>query len=209
MKLLGRSKPNGLLFVGENNVAMNNPSSKMDHLVCFLPGTLALAATNGKPVTKESMRQMDPEDRRDLELAEELTRSCYEMYAQTTIGLAPEIVFWKQGENDDLLRYHQAPTTDISFSEQHRHSVPFDDENDAHTRFKGQFLTKSIENDFAIHQMDGHNLLRPETVESLFVLYHLTKKTIYREWGWRIFQAFEKYCKIPSGGYSSLVFGFN
>ena len=26
----------------------------------------------------------------------------------------------------------------------------------------------------------------------------------YREWGWQIFQAFEKYTKVDSGGYSSL-----
>ncbi len=51
---------------------------------------------------------------------------------------------------------------------------------------------------------DAHNLLRPETVESLFVLYRLTKDEQYREWGWKIFQAFERYAKVPEGGYSSI-----
>ncbi|KAI3684098.1 hypothetical protein L2E82_49949 [Cichorium intybus] len=36
------------------------------------------------------------------------------------------------------------------------------------------------------------NILRPETVESMFYLWHLIGDKIYQEWGWNIFQAFEK-----------------
>lgn len=50
---------------------------------------------------------------------------------------------------------------------------------------------------------DAHNLLRPETVESLFYLYRLTGDNKYREWGWKIFQAFETYAKLDDG-YSSI-----
>ncbi len=42
-------------------------------------------------------------------------------------------------------------------------------------------------------------LLRPETVESLYILNFLTKDPIYREWGWEIFQSIEKYCKTTYG----------
>ena len=45
---------------------------------------------------------------------------------------------------------------------------------------------------------------RPETVESLFYMYRLTKDERYREWGWEIFQAFEKYTKVEGGGYACL-----
>lgn len=41
-----------------------------------------------------------------------------------------------------------------------------------------------------------HNLLRPETVEALFVLWRTTGDTKYREWGWEIFEAFEKHCRV-------------
>jgi len=37
--------------------------------------------------------------------------------------------------------------------------------------------------------------LRPETVESLFILNKITGDPIYREWGWEIFQSIEKYCR--------------
>ncbi|EFC48917.1 alpha 1,2 mannosidase [Naegleria gruberi] len=47
-------------------------------------------------------------------------------------------------------------------------------------------------------------LLRPETVESIFIMYRVTGDEKYREWGWKIFQAIESKCKIASGGYSGL-----
>ena len=47
------------------------------------------------------------------------------------------------------------------------------------------------------------NLQRPETVESIFYMYRATKDSKYQEWGWKIFQAFEKYTRIESG-YTSI-----
>ena len=41
-----------------------------------------------------------------------------------------------------------------------------------------------------------HNLLRPETVESLFVMWRVTGRLVYREWGWAIFSAFETHCRV-------------
>ncbi|CAB9517990.1 oligosaccharide 1,2-alpha-mannosidase [Seminavis robusta] len=41
----------------------------------------------------------------------------------------------------------------------------------------------------------SENILRPEVVESLYILHSITKDPIYREWGWEIFQAIETYCK--------------
>ncbi|KAG8892012.1 mannosyl-oligosaccharide alpha-1,2-mannosidase [Tulasnella sp. 403] len=52
--------------------------------------------------------------------------------------------------------------------------------------------------------LDARYILRPETVESLFLAFRLTGDPIYRLYGWRIFQAIEKHCKVPSGGYSSI-----
>ena len=52
--------------------------------------------------------------------------------------------------------------------------------------------------------LDAHSLLRPETVESLFILYRLTGDKKYQQYGWDIFQAIEEHAKIATGGYSSL-----
>lgn len=48
-------------------------------------------------------------------------------------------------------------------------------------------------------------LNRPETVESLFTAFRLTGDKRYRDHGWEIFQAIEKHCRIPSGGYATIV----
>jgi len=58
--------------------------------------------------------------------------------------------------------------------------------------------------DIIVKNNDAHNLLRPETVESLFYLYQLTGNRTYQEWGWKIFEAFEKYTKVKDGGYTSI-----
>lgn len=59
---------------------------------------------------------------------------------------------------------------------------------------------------FLIDEISGHiipgvkrYLLRPETVESLFILYRVTGDEKYREYGWNIFEAIEKHCKVEFG----------
>jgi len=48
------------------------------------------------------------------------------------------------------------------------------------------------------------NFQRPETVESLFVLWQVTKDEKWRKYGWTIFQKFEKHLKVANG-YASLT----
>ncbi|KAI3800768.1 hypothetical protein L1987_28862 [Smallanthus sonchifolius] len=173
--LVKKSKPNGLVFVGELPSGINGGfSPKMDHLVCFLPGTLALGATKG--VTKAKAMEenlLTFEDLENLKLAEDLAKTCFEMYAVTSTGLAPEIAcFNSEGYSEEGL--------------------------------DGGNKTSEYIHDIVINHADRHNLLRPETVESFFILYRITEDSKYREWGWSIFEAFEKYTKVDSGGYSSL-----
>uniref|UniRef100_A0A804HK86 alpha-1,2-Mannosidase n=1 Tax=Homo sapiens TaxID=9606 RepID=A0A804HK86_HUMAN len=75
--LLRHSEPSKLTFVGE--LAHGRFSAKMDHLVCFLPGTLALGVYHGLPASH-------------MELAQELMETCYQMNRQMETGLSPEIV---------------------------------------------------------------------------------------------------------------------
>ncbi|KAG2395867.1 hypothetical protein LR48_Vigan09g224600 [Vigna angularis] len=174
-RLVKKSIPNGLVFVGELPYGLNGAfSSKMDHLVCFLPGTLALGATKGltkKQAMKNNM--LNFEDLENLKLAEDLTKTCFEMYAVTSTGLAPEIAYF--------------------------HTEDFSEEGHDGGNKSSEFV-----NDIIIRPADRHNLLRPETVESLFVLYRITEDPKYREWGWQIFEAFEKHTKVDTGGYCSL-----
>ncbi|XP_044295848.1 endoplasmic reticulum mannosyl-oligosaccharide 1,2-alpha-mannosidase [Varanus komodoensis] len=146
MHLLRKSQPRRLTFVGE--LAHGRFSAKMDHLVCFLPGALALGAHNGLPADHMS-------------LAVELAETCYQMYRQVETGLSPEIV---------------------------------------HFNMHAQKNRKDVE----IKAADRHNLLRPETVESFFYLYRFTGDKKYQDWGWEILQSFNKYTRVPTGGYTSI-----
>merc|ERR1711935_545560 len=101
---------------------------------------------------------------RDLRTGKALAYTCYQMYASTKTGLAPEIV----GSFGDYEKQDFVPKYDALFY-----------------------------------------LLRPEVVESLYILHKLTGDPIYREWGWEIFQSIEKYCKtdIAYGKYSNVAQG--
>ncbi|KAK9093492.1 hypothetical protein Syun_028403 [Stephania yunnanensis] len=174
-RLVRKSKPKGLVFVGELPYGIDGTfSPKMDHLVCFLPGTLALGATKGS-TKNEALKEnlLSFEDLENLKLAEDLMKTCFEMYAVTSTGLAPEIAYFHVDE----------------FAED---------------GLDGGNKSSEYVNDIIIKQADRHNLLRPETVESLFVLYRITEDKKYRDWGWQILMAFEKYTRVDSGGYSSL-----
>lgn len=152
--LVAKSKPNELTFIGELEKGIGGPlSSKMDHLVCFYGGLLALGATNGLPLTEAKKSSFWSEDKADdLKLAEELTYTCYKMYHDVTTGLSPEIAVFNTDPNKEA--------------------------------------------DFMIKPADRHNLQRPETVESLYYLYQITKDEKYRKWGYEIFQNFQKYTRV-------------
>merc|ERR1719333_807004 len=61
----------------------------MEHLACFVGGMLALGA-----------QSVPAEDREDwwLPTGAEITRTCYEMYARSPSGLAPEQITFASGE---------------------------------------------------------------------------------------------------------------
>jgi len=44
-----------------------------------------------------------------------------------------------------------------------------------------------------------YNIGRPEAVESFFVMWYYTRDPKWREYGWKVFEAFERYAATPSG----------
>eukprot|EP00795_Rhopilema_esculentum_P017835 gene17835-9540_t len=46
---------------------------------------------------------------------------------------------------------------------------------------------------------EKYYILRPEVIESYFVLWRVTKDPKYREWGWDAAQAIQKHCHIGAG----------
>jgi mannosyl-oligosaccharide alpha-1,2-mannosidase len=61
-----------------------------------------------------------------------------------------------------------------------------------------------LKKDNIVKLLDAKDLQRPETVESLFILWRITNSPVSGEWGWKIFAVFEKYTLLTNEGYSSL-----
>ncbi|KAF1322646.1 Mannosyl-oligosaccharide alpha-1,2-mannosidase, partial [Globisporangium splendens] len=136
--LLVYSKEDDLYYLQELKLPSMSGVHRMDHLLCFVPGMLALGTLAETEDTAKNARHLD--------IAKKLMETCYQMYRRQPTGLSPDIV-----------------------------SFP-------------HMLVR-----------DGKYRLRPETIESLFYLYRITKDVKYREYGWKIFQAIETHAKLKYG----------
>lgn len=72
----------------------------------------------------------------------------------------------------------------------------FMDSSVNNTSFQESF--NPLYNDMRVSGLTKY-LLRPETVESLYVMYVKTKNPIFREWGWKIWTTIKEKCKAPYG----------
>jgi mannosyl-oligosaccharide alpha-1,2-mannosidase len=177
--LITYSKPSQFTVLAERPDGLGNAMSpKMDHLVCFMPGTIALGATEG--LTEAEARKLptwNSKKDEEMKLARELTQTCWGMYKVMATGLAPEIVHFNI---DNPPMKESAP-----------HKAPASLDDTDGTDWKQDFIIKSN---------DNHNLQRPETVESLFYMWRITGDVMYREWGWEMFKSFMNYTAVPEGG---------
>ncbi|KAF9425138.1 hypothetical protein BGZ94_007807 [Podila epigama] len=118
----------------------------MDHLACFLGGSLAMGSKYfNRP--------------QDLVLARQVTEACYLSYHYSTTGLGPESF--------------EFPSTAANGS-----------------TFRVDPMTF-----YARRSRDSHYILRPEAVESLWVLYRITGEKKYQDKAWEMFQSLERSCR--------------
>ena len=181
--LLVYSSPSHFTVLGERpNGLSSGLSPKMDHLVCFMPGTIALGATGGLTVEEaKKAGKWGKKEQEELDLAIELTKTCWGMYKVTATGLAPEITFFETGESPQTPQTGKLTGAEISSS------------------------SEGWKKDFIVKPQDSHNLQRPETVETLFYMWRITGDEKYRDWGWEMFKSFVKYSAADDGaGFTSL-----
>ncbi|RHZ47128.1 hypothetical protein Glove_590g23 [Diversispora epigaea] len=116
----------------------------------------------------------------DLEIAKKLVETCYWAYGITKTGIAAEELWFKIIEKYDY----------------------GEEENEIEGQEEGKNKFNGLPN--GIEQlMPTYYILRPETIESLFVLYRITGDKKYQEQGWKLWQSIDKWCKTSSG-YSGL-----
>lgn len=86
--LVRRTPEEKHLYIGELVIGGNSFKPKMDHLTCYLPGTLLLGYHNGMPESH-------------LDLAQNLLSTCYQMYMKQPTLLAPEIAYFSLGDRSN------------------------------------------------------------------------------------------------------------
>ncbi|EDR15965.1 glycoside hydrolase family 47 protein, partial [Laccaria bicolor S238N-H82] len=154
---------------------------KQDHLVCFLGGSLMLGATHTGTVTQQPVsipprpEELAENGRRDWKTGVELIKTCMNTH-DTASGLSPEIVYFRV-PSDGMDGYDIAPSD--------------------------WYIRGAQEGEFPPY--DARYMLRPETIESLFLAYRLTGDPIYQDHAWAIFQSIEKHCRVPTGGYATII----
>lgn len=153
---------------------------KQDFLVCFFGGNLLLSATRAGSLYQNvsvppRAEELSDVGQRDWTTGIELIRTCMATH-DTKTGLAPEIAHFR------------IPSDNLEVVQ----GIPGD-----------WYIKGARVGEFPPY--DARYMLRPETVESLFIAFRLTGDQRYRDHGWAIFQAIEKHCRIPSGGYATIV----
>ncbi|GEM06966.1 mannosyl-oligosaccharide alpha-1,2-mannosidase, glycoside hydrolase family 47 protein [Rhodotorula toruloides] len=179
--LLKKSATKGLMYVSEllprrkaEGIFEMVDTPKQDHLVCFLGATFLLGASNGN-----------------------------------TLPLPPDESSFSESQLDDWVAGKGLIRTCVDTYMSSKTGLAPEIVNfylraaDAKAAGRDWFIN-SRKLTYPEPPIDARNILRPETAESLFVAYRVTGNPIYRTWGWTIFEAFEKHCKLPAGGYASI-----
>ncbi|KZT66155.1 glycoside hydrolase family 47 protein [Daedalea quercina L-15889] len=176
-----------LLYV--TDVTNGKPSHNFEHLSCFLPGLLALGARTLGPALSPRVRDLH------AWAAQGLAHTCWMTYADHETGLGPDVM-----RMDHIMKSEDNPYGGLWLYQVEKWeeagkpggvppglkegpTMP-DGKRDYRTQRSGYFL-------------------RPETVESFYLLWRTTGDEVWRERGWAVFQAIEREAKTKSG-YASL-----
>ncbi|KAG6883681.1 hypothetical protein C0992_008139 [Termitomyces sp. T32_za158] len=165
-----------LLYVTDTRDS--EPSHTFEHLSCFFPGLLALGVHTLDLPTKD----------RELHswAAEGLARTCWATYLDTETGLGPDEVqmlpgAWVVGGKGLWIKHLR------EWEEKGRQGDP---------PGLGE-VEKAEEREYMLKKRKF--LLRPETLESFYILWKTTGQEIWRERGWKIFEAIETHARTEYG----------
>lgn len=192
-----------------------------EHLSCFFPGLLALGVKMLPLDDLESVginveeltRDLLPRDRggyealsefnlTDLHLwaAEAIAQTCYITYADQPTGLGPETVSMRAGGKFGITRWMSAVR---AWDRQGRRGPPPGvGDKLPWSEPPGLVSTKerdraTVTRDYGVRNIAYY--LRPETVESFYMLWRVTGDVRWRYRGWHVFQAIEREAKTSSG----------
>jgi mannosyl-oligosaccharide alpha-1,2-mannosidase len=146
------------------------------HLTCFTGGMVAL----GSRIFSRPQ---------DLEVAEELAQGCMWAYDSSANGIAPELFTLMPCPKN-----HPCIWDEKIWHAKLMENFPASDEPKSEQEIEKYVKSVVEENRFPPGFTgidDRRYILRPEAIESVFILYRITGKQIYADAAWRMFQAVE------------------
>ena len=164
-------------FEGSDDVMLE---PRTEHLACFAGGLFGIAS--------KIFNEPD-----DLEIGKQLTQGCVWAYQHSPIGIMPETFSMVACPNLDGFQceYNQ---TEFDMDAQRPPCEPIPG-NDCPTNNLPPGWLASL---------DAKYNLRPEALESVFVMWRITGDNHWREVGWEMFQSIIKHTRTPYG-HSSLM----
>ncbi|KAF9516571.1 glycoside hydrolase family 47 protein [Hydnum rufescens UP504] len=181
-KLTFLSSTRDLLYITDTKDGV--PEHRLEHLSCFFGGLLALG------VETVDLPQQDADLHRWA--AEGLTTTCWMTYAETQSGLGPEEAQFKV-TFDRLHPLKWMDTVRAWENAGREGGVP------PGVKAPQLILGESRSGHRDYYLRSPGYYLRPETVESIYIMWKVTKDEIWRERGWGIYRAIEKHCKTEFG----------
>ncbi|KAH8103862.1 glycoside hydrolase [Cristinia sonorae] len=207
--LLYLSPSRHLLYVTDVDTYRSpaTPSRKFEHLSCFLPGLLALGAQTLPP---SALSQQDKE--LHLWAAEGLANTCWVLYRDHVSGLGPdEVEFhdtnFKFGfvdpEGDESVGYVPETRRNRLGLKQGKwvdHVKEWDRAGRPGGGPPGVKDPKPMVDGLKDYANTRHEyLLRPETIEAIYLMWRTTGDLKWRERGWEIYQAIDLRTRTPTG----------
>ena len=177
-----------LLYVTDADVYQEgdiSPSHVFEHLTCFLPGVLALGAAT-----------LPDAPRTHMWAAKGLAQTCWTLYADSPTGLSPDEVIISVPDNES--QWDGLWATHLTQWEQ----------SGARGDPPGMRLAEPVldanQREYQPNKTKTGYLLRPETVESFYLLWRTTGDAVWRERGWAVFEALLNETRVEDGGFSSI-----
>ncbi|RDW81018.1 glycoside hydrolase family 47 protein [Aspergillus mulundensis] len=148
--------------------------AQAEHLKCYLGGTVGIGA--------KVFNRTD-----ELTIARKLTDGCIWAYDIMPSGIMPEIMYLSPCDDAE-----NCPWDEQKWYEDVRARPP-DHANIADTDEAAQMLIEKLGLVPGVAEIaDARYMLRPEAIESVFIIYRITGDTKYQDAAWRMFRNIEK-----------------
>jgi mannosyl-oligosaccharide alpha-1,2-mannosidase len=169
-----------LLISGELRVASDGRIdlvSRGQHLGCFVGGMVGI----GSKIFNRA---------EELEIAKKITNGCVWAYSSQVTGIAPEIF--------TLINCKPDEPGDCDWSEEKWHKAVRD--VNVYEKSPGQTMEEKIRLTIQDHRLepgfthigDRRYILRPEAIESVFMMFRMTGDIEWQDKAWKMFESIEK-----------------